>query len=136
MERSRLEPIVEEFIVVAAGGLCGALARHGVGLLFAASLGRAVWATLAVNLSGSFLIGLVLPPLISRRPHHLLVPFLTVGVLGSYTTFSQLSLDFVGLAVTREPWQAFAYLTASLAGGVLLVWLGYQAGRRLVEVRP
>lgn len=74
---------------ISAGGVAGALARHGLSEVFPRDPGGWPWATWAVNVAGCLLLG-VLMVLISEvwTGRRLLRPFLGVGVLGGFTTFS------------------------------------------------
>src|SRR5208282_1937480 len=79
---------------VALGGGLGTLARYGLDRAVPTQVGHFPTATLLVNLSGSLLIGLLLPFALgqaARRP--LLRPFLITGILGGWTTFSALATD-------------------------------------------
>ncbi|GAA0794558.1 fluoride efflux transporter FluC [Spirilliplanes yamanashiensis] len=98
---------------VAAGGALGALARHGLTTAW-----PSLWATLLVNVTGCLLIGAVATAVPHRR---LLRPFLGVGVLGGYTTFSAFTVDALRAG---SPAVAFGYLAATVAGALLAVWAG------------
>lgn len=119
--------------VIAAGGAVGSLARWGLGRAFAVPPGRFPWATFVTNVSGCLLIGALMvfvldvwPPSRYRRP------FLGVGVLGGFTTFSTYLLDTHGLLAARHPGTALTYLVGSLVAGLAAVWLGIWAGRAAV----
>ncbi|TLQ45033.1 fluoride efflux transporter FluC [Streptomyces marianii] len=117
--------------VVAAGGAIGASTRYGVSQLW-----PSVWATFAVNAFGCLLIG-VLMVLVSERgvvTRPLVRPFLGVGVLGGFTTFSAYVLDFARL-LERHRAGALLYAAATLAAAMGAVWLGASAARRLVDRR-
>src|SRR4051812_50075031 len=78
------------WIAVAGGGALGSMARHAVNLLFAHVLERAVpYATAAVNIAGSFAIGLLAALIAAGRLHMSaeLRTFVFVGILGGFTTF-------------------------------------------------
>ncbi|MFC7617252.1 CrcB family protein [Actinokineospora soli] len=76
--------------VVALGGVVGACARYGAGLLWPAPPGAFPWTTLVVNATGCAALGVVMV-LWSERP--LLRPFAGTGVLGGFTTFSAYTAD-------------------------------------------
>ncbi|MFP5070030.1 fluoride efflux transporter FluC [Pseudonocardia nantongensis] len=77
---------------MAAGGVLGAEARYGLGLLGPA----APWTTLVVNVTGCLLMGVLMVLVVERfRVHPLVRPALGVGVLGGYTTFSTYAVDVV-----------------------------------------
>lgn len=117
---------------VAAGGAIGALARAAVGYAVPPQPTAFAWGTFAVNVSGCFLIGVLmaaLPRLGRGRP--LLRPFLGVGVLGGYTTFATYAVDARTALTGGAPWTAGAYLGATLTAALLAVWLGDALTRRL-----
>lgn len=113
--------------VIALGGSIGAMLRHGVGLLLAASGHPSVVSTAAVNLVGSFALGAVLGRLESPEAHPLLHPFWVIGVLGSFTTFSTLAFDNRGIAASQGEPLAALHIAASIAFGLL----AFVAGTRL-----
>lgn len=107
---------MQTWLFVAAGGAIGACLRFGMGELMALLLGRHFpYGTLAVNVIGSFIMGLAYA-LISHghMPDHPMKPLLMVGILGALTTFSSFALDTVLLA------QQGAYLKALLNLGLNL----------------
>ncbi|MEV1052550.1 CrcB family protein [Streptomyces sp. NPDC049887] len=118
--------------VVAAGGAIGASARYGVSQLW-----PSVWGTFAVNAFGCLLIG-VLMVLVSERDvvaRPLVRPFVGVGLLGGFTTFSAYALDFARLLELHRAGTALLYAAVTLAGALGAVWLGASAARRLVDRR-
>jgi len=125
---------VRPYVVVAVGGALGALARYGVQLGLPHSPGAWPWATVAVNLTGCLLIGLLLAVLLARAPDHpWLRPFLATGVLGGYTTFSTFSVDAVQLVEAGRWPLAVAYVLVSVLGGLAAVVLGLGVGRRVAR---
>ena len=118
---------------IAVAGALGALARYGLEGLVSRRAGASFpWGTLAVNLSGAFLLGLVFT-LLSER--YLVSPWLrssaTIGFLGAYTTFSTLSFESYRLLEDGAVGLAFANLLGSCAAGLAAVWLGVVIGRVL-----
>lgn len=116
-----------ELAAVSAGGVLGALARSQISAAW-----PGLWAVWTINVSGSFLIG-VLMVLIARRwpDRRLLRPFLGVGVLGGYTTFSAAMVD-----VTRAtPAVALACLVGTATAALLAVWAGTALTSALVPAR-
>ena len=82
---------------VALGGAIGASARYLTSLGAVRFLGAGFpWGTLAVNVIGSFLMGLLVVVL-AQRDDTRLAPFLLTGLLGGFTTFSAFSLDAMAL---------------------------------------
>ena len=127
----------QAFAAVAAGGALGALARWGVDVAVDAGGHHPLWATLIVNLVGCFLMGLLVSYVLSHPARHgLWRPFLGVGVLGGFTTFSAFAVDTVLLMRDGSAVSALAYLLASVAGSLSSVWVGFAVGRALRERSP
>jgi CrcB protein len=122
------------YLLAALGGALGALARWAVTTALPHAHGAWPWATLLVNLTGCLAIGALLAVLLARFPHSpWLRPFLAVGVLGGYTTYSTFAVDVVQLARSGRSALALAYLVVSVVGGVLAVVTGLLAGRAAVR---
>lgn len=121
------------WMAVAAGGAFGAMARHGVSRLSLHWLGpNFPWGTLTANIFGSFAMGLIIVWLSSREPvTPALRAFLTVGLLGAFTTFSTFSLDVITLFRDRTLMIAGAYLIASIILSVGGLLFGLVVGRQL-----
>ncbi|GJL91409.1 fluoride efflux transporter CrcB [Hyphococcus sp.] len=121
------------WLAVAAGGAFGAMARHGVSKIALHFLGpNFPWGTLAANVAGSFAMGLLIVWLSAREPSSTaLRAFLTVGLLGAFTTFSTFSLDVVTLYRDRTVMIAAAYLLASVILSVSGLVAGLALGRQL-----
>jgi len=117
------------YLLAAAGGALGALARWAVVLALPRSPGQWPWATLAVNLVGCLLIGVLLAVLSARRPDdERLRTFLGAGVLGGFTTFSAFAVEAADLLRAGLPVLAGTYVTVSALGGLLAVALGIRLG--------
>ncbi|WP_208862981.1 FluC/FEX family fluoride channel [Micromonospora chersina] len=122
--------------VIAAGGVLGALARAGLQAAFPHEPTGFPWATFGINLGGCLLIGALMAVLTARPPGPLVRPFLGVGVLGGFTTFSTYAVDTQRAIAAGAPGTALAYLAATLAGALLAVWAGDAvAGRLLARAR-
>lgn len=122
------------WLAVAAGGALGSMARHGVNILFATVLGRAVpYATASVNLIGSLTIGLLAALIASGRlPLSLeLRTFVFVGILGGFTTFSSFMLDTLTLGHGGDQALACWNVALQTALGLAAVWGGYRMGLTL-----
>ncbi len=121
------------WLAVAAGGAIGAMARHAVSRASLHWLGpNFPWGTLAANITGSFLMGVFIVWLAAREPHSaVLRSFLTVGVLGAFTTFSTFALDVVVLFERKAYLAAGGYLAASVLLSVFGLVLGMMAMRAL-----
>ena len=116
---------------IGVGGFFGAVARYGVSTWFTARWGLVFpYGTLFVNLSGSFALCLIIAVLgrgLDVAPYLRLA--LTVGFLGSYTTFSTLSADALLLFENGQVARGLGYVLASVAGGGLMGILGLLLGR-------
>ncbi|WP_324275048.1 CrcB family protein [Blastococcus brunescens] len=92
------------------------------------------WATLLVNLTGCLLIGALLAALALRDPEPSWArPFLGVGALGGYTTYSAFAVEVVDLVERGSAVLAAGYVLVSVAGGVLAVALGALGVRRVAR---
>ncbi|SFO31982.1 CrcB protein [Geodermatophilus obscurus] len=119
------------YLLAALGGALGALARWGVAEALPSQDGGWPWATLLVNLTGCLLIGVLTGVLANRSPEPAWArPFLGVGVLGGYTTYSAFAVEVVVLADAGALPAALGYVLASVLGGVLAVAAGVRAVRR------
>ncbi|MGW3626287.1 fluoride efflux transporter CrcB [Streptomyces sp. NPDC000880] len=119
---------------ISVGGAAGATARYAASVLWPAAPGAFPWATFWINVLGCALIG-VLMPLVSeggRSAHPLVRPFLGVGVLGGFTTFSTYALDFSELLEREEADTAMAYAAGTVAGAIAAVWLAASATRAVL----
>ncbi|GAB3441874.1 fluoride efflux transporter CrcB [Actinophytocola sediminis] len=121
---------------VAVGGGLGALARYWLTQLLPTPPGQLPWSTLLTNVLGCLLIG-VLMVLITevRTAHRLVRPFLGVGVLGGFTTFSTYAVEIRELLAPGTVGVAVGYLAATLAGALLAVVVGVRVTRALAGVR-
>jgi len=117
------------YLFVAAGGAIGACLRFGLTSLMATLFGRGFpYGTLSVNLIGALSIGLTLgfiqQGVIGEHPWR---PFIMVGILGGFTTFSSFSLDTLTLIergdVGHAAFYVFASVGAALAGLIFGVHL-------------
>jgi len=118
--------------VIAVGGMLGSTARYGVAQSLPIRPERFPWATFWTNLSGSFLLGLLLVLLLERFPPTRLVrPFLATGILGAFTTMSTYEVETALLIKDGHPLTAITYGVGSLVAGLVLAYLGILAGRRI-----
>jgi fluoride exporter len=118
---------------VFVGGALGTVARYLLAAHHPIGPGSFPWVTLLVNLSGSLAIGLLVPVTehASRRAPALR-PFLMIGMLGGWTTYSTLAVDATLLLKDGAAGLCLAYLAATVIGGLSLVVAGHDLGRRLV----
>ncbi|MBN9889653.1 fluoride efflux transporter CrcB [Salipiger abyssi] len=114
---------------VALGGALGASSRYLTGVGMTALMGRSFpWGTLTVNILGSFLMG-VLVVVLANFSATRFAPFLTIGFLGGFTTFSSFSLDFATLYERGEVALALGYVAASVLVSLAALFAGLMAAR-------
>ena len=119
------------YFLVMLGGAIGAGFRYHIGSVALRELGPGFpFGTWIVNLLGGLLMG-VLAGVIARTPieGEPLRLFLGVGVLGGFTTFSAFSLETFNMLSRGEYSMAGAYAVSSVAGSVLMLFLGLSFGR-------
>jgi len=114
-------------LYVAVGGTLGVLARFGIGRL-TLHHEQLLWSTVAVNVVGSFLLGVLVAGHWFDRD---LREGLGVGFLGGFTTFSTFSVQAVLEVDAGEPGRAVAYVLASVVGGLAAATAGYALGRSI-----
>lgn len=121
--------------LVATGGAIGALGRYQLGRAVTNAVGDAPaasfpWATLAVNILGCFLIGLLYGWFIRQgATNENLRLLLGVGILGGFTTFSSFGLETLALLQRGAIGPALAYIAASMLVGLMAVFVGMTAIR-------
>lgn len=121
-----------EIAAIYAGGMLGALARVGLVQAIPATAGRWPWATLVINVSGSFLLGYLATRLQERLPQSTYRrPLLGTGFCGAYTTFSTVQLEVVEMVDAGHPGLALAYVVVSLTAGFVAVWAATAIVRRV-----
>ena len=113
------------FILVAIGGALGSVFRYSIGILFSSfSLTTFPWGTLFVNITGSFLMGIVFfisKDFISEE----FKLFLSVGLLGGYTTFSAFSLDVINMLFNKDYLLSILYILASVFISIFFLLVGF-----------
>ncbi len=125
---------MNQLIAVALGGACGAVLRFLMSSGLYQWLGRGFpYGTLAVNVVGSFLIGLLTEALILQR---ITLTFdyraaILVGFIGAFTTFSTFSLETLYLIEQGSLTKAALNIVASVLGCLFAVWIGLLCGRSL-----
>ena len=129
----RLGLSVSTLVAIFVGGAVGTVSRYELDARHSIAPGHFPWVTLLINLSGSFAIGLLVPltdHLTHRAPQAR--PLLVVGFLGGWTTYSTLAVEAILLAKDGAVAAFFAYLAATVIGGLALVVAGTALGRRLI----
>jgi CrcB protein len=125
---------LRSLLTVGIGAALGGMLRLAITQLVVgrAGTGTGHYATLFINVSGSFLIGVVIELSQVRADlHPLWRLFLATGVLGGYTTFSTFSYDAVTLASGGLIWSSVAYVAASVVLGIAGAILGVACTRAL-----
>jgi CrcB protein len=118
-------------LLVGAGGFIGSAARYAAGGMVHRFTGFTFpWGTVAVNIFGCFLIGLIAALSESRQ---MLTPeirlLVMVGVLGGFTTFSTFGFETFQLLRDGELLRAIFYAGIQLLAGLIMVWIGYTIAR-------
>jgi fluoride exporter len=119
-------------VAVGVAGFFGSVARYGIDGFVSQRTGEAFpWGTFVVNVSGSFLLGLLFALLIEGRV--IVAPWLrsavTVGLVGAYTTFSTLTLETFRLIEDGALVGAGVNALGSLAVGLVAMYIGIVLGR-------
>ena len=121
------------YIYVGIGGFFGASLRYIIGIFFSGPDRWFPYSTLFVNLTGSFILAWFTVEIVKK--YSLSAKWkaaLGTGLVGSYTTFSTLSMDAVHLYEKGDLLLSLAYITLSIFGGFFLSWLGHYVGNRRI----
>lgn len=113
--------------LIAIAGALGALARYGVAT--AVGVRSFPWATLAINVAGSFVLGFVLGGPGAARWSSNVTTAVAVGFLGAFTTFSTFAFEGTALVRDDRPATAALYVGVSVVLGLMAAAAGYAAGR-------
>ncbi len=123
---THLRPLL--ILLVVIGGALGTAARHAVAEALPTAPGSWPIATLSVNLTGAFVLGVLLEALARRGPdigrRRELRLFAGTGFCGGFTTYSAFALELDLLLRDRAPAIATGYAAVSVFGGILLTVLG------------
>jgi CrcB protein len=124
--------VMADLLLVMVGGALGSLARYGVGLGAAQLFGSTFpLGTMLINISGSFLLGVLVslsgPMAISSGTRL----FLGTGFCGGYTTLSTFSVETLNLMEKGSYGWALVYLLGNLGGGLMAAWAGFVLARAL-----
>ncbi|RVB68982.1 fluoride efflux transporter CrcB [Mesorhizobium sp. M7A.F.Ca.CA.004.06.1.1] len=119
------------FLVVVGGGI-GAGIRHLTNIGALRFVGPSYpWGTMAINIIGSFAMGLFIASMMRRGGSNEVRLFVATGILGGFTTFSAFSLDFATLWERGATLPALAYALASVIGAITALFLGLWLARSL-----
>lgn len=128
--RQRVSLVWRRRLAVFVGGAVGTGLRAAVTGVVPTGAAAFPWAVLAVNLSGSLLLGYLATRFLAAEARSTLtMPLLGIGLLGSYTTFSTFAVDVVQLAEAGQPSLAAGYGAISLIAGLAAAWLGIRLAR-------
>jgi len=128
-----LEETLQSYILVFAGGGIGAALRYWLSGVVHERLGSAFpYGTLAVNILGCFVIGIVMASMQERfLAHPSLRVFLTIGILGGFTTFSSFSYETIAMLKDGEFFYSSVNILASLVCCIAGTWLGVIVGKHM-----
>ena len=115
--------VTADLLLIALGGILGAWARYGITVINRPAF---PFGTLAVNLLGCFIMGLLLFWRERGIASPALVLVLGIGFLGAFTTFSTFSGETLNFLLHGSLARALLYVGASVIGCLLVVWLGYK----------
>ncbi len=124
------------YLWVAIGGALGSMARYGIGGLISEKTGGTFpWGTLVINVTGSFIIGilgaLTIPEgKMAPQTRAFATQLLITGVCGGYTTFSSFSLQTLNLIRDGEWFYAAGNILLSVVLCMIAVWIGYVLGNK------
>lgn len=125
--------MISKIVLIAVLGAAGTLARYGLsGWVQRATGGGFPWGTLAVNISGCFLFGLVWAVSegwFSIKPEYRMIAL--VGFMGAFTTFSTFAFETVQLLREAQWWSAFLNVAAQNLSGILFLFLGLAVGKAI-----
>jgi CrcB protein len=125
---------MQHLILIALGGMTGALARYGLSRFVQLSVNQIFpWGTLFVNLSGSLAIGVFFELFDRAMIPSDLRSFITIGFLGAYTTFSTYSLETINLLREGEIRLCLINVVLSNVLGLMLVVLGMYAAKLMFK---
>ena len=136
-------PLLTQYLVIGLGGALGSMLRFGLGTFIDGALSKGTgpifpWGTVIVNITGCFVIGFIFT--ISVAEGRLMLSpltrnFITIGILGGYTTFSSFSWQTLSLAQAGQFGAAAANVLISVVLCLLGVWLGAMLAAWLNQVR-
>ena len=124
--------LLMQYLVIGLGGALGSMLRFGLGSLIDTGVQKTgyifPWGTVFVNITGCFIIGFIAAISAAGEGRVFLSPltrsFITIGILGGYTTFSSFSLQTLTLAQSGQRWGAVANVVLSVVLCLVGVWLG------------
>lgn len=134
--------LLMQYLVIGLGGALGSMLRFGIGSLIDTNVQKTgqifPWGTIVVNVTGCFVIGFIFT--ISTGEGRLLLSpitrnFITIGILGGYTTFSSFSWQTLALTQDGQWWSAAANVLLSVVLCLVGCWLGAMLAGSLNQMR-
>ena len=120
-----------KYLLIMVGGGIGSLLRYLAGVAISTRFATMLpVGTMVINITGSFLIGLLMTILSERLPHPNWRLLLVVGFLGGYTTFSSFEWETFSAVRGGGFWIGIANVLGSVALGYAAVWLGAMLATR------
>ena len=136
-QKSERQERIEILAVIAIGGILGACARYGAGLIWPTAAGSFPWTTFFINVIGCGLMGILMVLVTERFSAHPLVrPFLGTGILGGFTTFSTYTVDTEKLLQPHTSDTALLYMVGTSLPAVAAIWAGATLTRFIAISEP
>jgi CrcB protein len=136
--------LLMQYLVIGLGGALGSMLRFGIGTFIDSGMSKGTgpifpWGTIVVNITGCFIIGFIATISVAGEGRVYLSPltrsFITIGILGGYTTFSSFSLQTLTLAQSGQWGGAAANVLISVVVCLMGVWLGAMLASSLNQMR-
>ena len=121
--------MIQQAVLVALGGAIGAVLRFGIGNIIESS--DFPLSTILVNVSGSFILGMLAVMAINNGYSEELMLFFGTGLLGAFTTMSTFSLETLTLVKNDNYTLALVYASISFILCILFAFVGWELGDRL-----
>ena len=121
--------MIQQAVLVALGGAIGAVLRFGIGNIIESS--EFPLSTILVNVSGSFILGMLAVMAINNGYSEELMLFFGTGLLGAFTTMSTFSLETLTLVKNDNYTLALVYASISFILCILFAFVGWELGDRL-----
>ena len=114
-----------QLLLVSSGGALGAIVRYSIGNLSKIYFVNSFYATLSINIIGSFLIGyLISLGYVKNISENFIKYFLIIGFLGSFTTFSAFSYETVDLFLSKKMFLSLVYVIFSISFCIIAAYVG------------
>jgi CrcB protein len=135
--------LLMNYLVIGLGGALGSMLRFGIGSFIDSSMSKGTgpifpWGTIIVNITGCFIIGFIFT-ITTAEGRWMVSPltrnFITIGILGGYTTFSSFSWQTLSLAQSGQWGSAAANVLLSVVLCLIGVWLGAVLANSMNQLR-